>query len=44
MERMKIRDVEWDQPVFPLVRQLPSGTLTSEIIPLDIPIIECAAT
>jgi hypothetical protein len=42
MERTKIRDVEWDQPIFPLVRKLPSGTLTSDIIALDIPVIECA--
>jgi hypothetical protein len=34
--------VEWGQPIFPLVRKLPSGTLTSDIIALDIPVIECA--
>jgi len=44
MERLKIRNVEVDQPVFPLRRKLPGGWLVSDVIALDIPVIECAET
>jgi hypothetical protein len=44
MERLKIRNVEVDQPVFPLRRKLPGGSLVSDVIALDIPVIECAET
>jgi hypothetical protein len=44
MERIRIRDIEVDQPIFPLVRKLPGGSLVSDAITLDIPVTECAET
>lgn len=42
MERVvKIGDQDVVQPIFPLGRTLPSGTLLSDVMPLAIPVIEC---
>jgi hypothetical protein len=42
--RFKVRDVEVDQPIFPPTFVSLNGTLTSEVVRLDIPVIDCAET